>query len=229
MTLEWFDWLDARDREKPFFGFLLYDASNVMNYPDNYGTRFEPAGESELDRKFADYRTAVHFVDSLMSQVLEDLDQRGLADRTVVIFSSDHGEEFDESGTGLAGHGSGYTPYQLKVPMIISVPGRQPAVFSHRSSHYDLAPTVMEEVLGCTNPPSDYASGANLFQARDWNWLLAGSYFNYAVLEPDQVTVTYPNGRFEVRDRDYRIKIKPVIDVDLLESVAEENARFYRK
>jgi len=229
MTGEWFDWLDQRDTQKPFFGFLFYDASNNINYPDDYPARFEASGDSELDKKFADYRTAIHYVDGLVSSVLDDLAQRGLAENTVVIFTSDHGEEFDESGAGLKDHGSGYTRYQLQVPMIIALPGRPPAVHRHRSSHYDLAPTLMQEVLGCSNPPSDYASGLNLFSGKDWQWLLAGSYYNYAVLESDQITVTYPNGRFEVRDWDYRIAPDPVIRGDVLESVTKENSRFYRK
>jgi membrane-anchored protein YejM (alkaline phosphatase superfamily) len=186
-------------------------------------------GDSELDQKFADYRTAVHFVDNEVKKVLDDLKRRGLDQNTVVIFTSDHGEEFDENGNGLTDHGSGYTRYQLQVPMIIVMPGMEPAVFSHRSSHYDFVPTLMDEVLGCENAPEDYASGSSLFSAKDWDWLLAGSYYNYAVLEPDQITVTYPNGRFEIRDWDYRISADPVISGDLLESVARENARFYRK
>ena len=229
MTGEWFDWLDQLDTEKPFFGFLFYDASNNISYPDDYPHRFAASGDSELDIKFADYRTAIHYVDSLVKSVLDDLARRGLDESTVIVFTSDHGEEFDESGAGLKDHGSGYTRYQLQVPMIIAVPGRPPAVHKHRSSHYDLVPTLMQEVLGCANPPSDYASGLNLFDGKDWDWLLAGSYYNYAVLEADQITVTYPNGRFEVRDWDYRIVPAPVFRGDVLESVTRENSRFYRK
>jgi hypothetical protein len=229
MTDEWFDWLDQRDTDQPFFGFLFYDASNNINYPDGYPARFEASGDSELEKKYADYRTAIHYVDGLVSSVLDDLTQRGLDENTVVIFTSDHGEEFDESGAGLKDHGSGYTRYQLQVPMMIALPGRPPAIHRQRSSHYDLAPTLMEEVLGCSNPPSDYASGVNLFSGKNWEWLLAGSYYNYAVLEPDQITVTYPNGRFEIRDWDYRIAPDPVIRGDVLESVTKENSRFYRK
>ena len=168
-------------------------------------------------------------MDGLIGTVLDDLALRGLDKNTVVVITSDHGEEFDESGAGLKDHGSGYTRYQLQVPMIIAIPGRPPAVFRHRSSHYDFAPTLMQEVLSCSNPSSDYASGENLFAEKAWDWLLAGSYYNYAVLEPDQITVTYPNGRFEVRDWDYRIAADPLIRGDVLESVTRENSRFYRK
>lgn len=229
MTDDWFDWLDQRIPDQPFFGFLFYDASNNINYPDDYPNRFEASGDSKLEKKYADYRTAVHYVDGLAGEVLEDLAQRGLDNDTVVIFTADHGEEFDESGAGLKDHGSGYTRFQLQVPMIVAIPGLASAVHGHRSSHYDLVPTLMEEVLGCGNPPTDYASGQNLFSGEDWEWLLAGSYYNYAVLESDQITVTYPNGRFEVRDWDYRISADPVIRGDVLESVTKENSRFYRK
>jgi hypothetical protein len=86
----------------------------------------------------------------------------------------------------------------------------------------------MQDVLGCSNPPSDYSSGRTLFSGKDWDWLLAGSYYNYAVLEPDQITVTYPNGSFEVRDWNYNISPDPQVRGDVLESVIKENSRFYR-
>jgi membrane-anchored protein YejM (alkaline phosphatase superfamily) len=87
----------------------------------------------------------------------------------------------------------------------------------------------MQEMLGCSNPATDFASGNNLFSGDEWAWLLAGSYYNYAVLEPDQITVTYPNGNFEVRDWDYRISPDPKIRGAVLEAVSSENSRFYRR
>lgn len=237
ITAEWFDWLDhwsygrisGRSPGQAFFGFLFYDSTNAINFPGDYPVQFSADGAGALAQKFADYRTSVHFVDSLIGSVLDDLERRGLLDDTVVIITSDHGEEFDDSGAGLEDHGSGYTPYQLQVPMIISMPGRTPSVYRHRSSHYDLVPTLMQDVLGCSNPPSDYSSGRNLFSGQDWDWILAGSYYNYAVLEPDQITVTYPNGSFEVRDWNYKIHPSPQVRGAVLESVIKENSRFYRQ
>ncbi|MEJ8568512.1 DUF3413 domain-containing protein [Elongatibacter sediminis] len=228
---EWQDWLDQRDRDRPFFGFLFFDATNTQDYPPEYGSRpgFAPEGEGELDRRFADYRRSVRFVDDLIRDTVRDLEARGLAEETLIIITSDHGEEFDESGAGLRDHGSGYTRYQLQVPMLMLWPGRSAARFDHRTSHYDVVPTLMQDVLGCRNPASDYASGRNLFSGQDWSWLLTGSYYNFAVLEPDQITVTYPNGRFEVRGWDYRIRTDPQVRGDVLEAVANENARFYQR
>ena len=41
------------------------------------------------------------------------------------------------------------------------------------------------------------------------------------------MTITFPNGLFEVRDWDYRLSTDPKFRGDVLEGVAEQNARFY--
>lgn len=230
LTAEWFDWLSARDPERPFFGFLFYDAATSRDFPPNYARQFQPAGDDPLQEQLAIYKTAVHFDDDLIGSVLDDLEQRGLADNTVVIISSDHGEEFDDSGAGLEKHGSGYSSFQLQTPMVIAWPGRtQGEVYAHRTSHYDIVPTLMQDLLGCTNPASDYSVGRNLFQQEDWDWMVAGSYFNYAVLEPEKITITFPNGGVEVRDWNYTLLDKPEFNADTLSAVSEQNTRFYAR
>jgi membrane-anchored protein YejM (alkaline phosphatase superfamily) len=227
----WRAWLDGRDAHRPFFGFLFYNSTNAFDYPEGFAEfpEFQPRGEDELEVDFSDYRKSIYYVDGLIENILLDLEMRGLDKSTVVVITSDHGEEFDEGGMGLRKHGSGYTKNQLQVPMIVFWPGMDAAVYRHRTSHYDLVPTLMEKLLGCSNPSSDYASGHNLFKGESWGWLLAGSYYNYAVLEPDQITITYPNGRFEIRDWDYHIASDPEIRGDVLESVTAENTRFYHE
>jgi membrane-anchored protein YejM (alkaline phosphatase superfamily) len=229
LTREWIEWLDRRDPGQPFFGFLFYDATMGRNFPSDYPVRFEPDGEGRQAREFASYRASVHFVDGLVASVLEDLERRGLMESTVVLITSDHGEEFGESGAELEKHGSGYTRYQLVTPMVLHWPGRAGGVVhEHRTSHYDIVPTLMQEMFGCENPAGDYSVGNNLFELKEWDWMVAGSYYNYAVLEPDQVTVTFPNGLYEVRDWDYRLSGSPQFRGHVLEAVSEQNARFFR-
>ena len=185
------------------------------------------AGEQAAE--FAKYQTAVNFVDGVIGDVLNDLQARGLLDSTVVLISSDHGEEFGESGEKLEKHGSGYTRYQLVTPLVLHWPGRPGGtVFTHRTSHYDIVPTLMQELFGCSNPAGDYSVGGSLIDEESWDWMVAGSYYNYAVLEPDQVTVTFPNGLYEVRDWEYRLLREPHFRGDVLEAVSEQNARFYQ-
>lgn len=226
---EYFQWLDAVDTSRPFFGFLFYEATVAGRAPPDYPVVFPAEGPGQQAREKALYQSAVHFVDGLVGEVLDDLERRGLAHNTVVLITADHGEEFGESAENLNRHGSGFTRYQLVTPMVLAWPGREKGVvFDHRTSHYDIAPTLMQELFSCSNPPVDYAVGQNLFDMREWQWMTAGSYFNYAVLEPDQVTVTFPNGLYEVRDWDYRLIDDPEFRGSVLEAVSEANARYFR-
>jgi membrane-anchored protein YejM (alkaline phosphatase superfamily) len=228
MTDEWFAWLDQRDPGQPFMGFLFYDAVNDKTYPPEWEGRVPVNPADPMPRAFADYKTSVMFDDELIGRVLDDLDERGLADSTVVLVSADHGEEFNENGDGVKGHGSGYTRQQLGVPMLLAWPGIEARQVEHRTSHYDIAPTLMRRLLGCSNDYADYASGHDLYDGPQWDWLIVGSYYNYAVLEPDQVTVTFPNGTYEVRDNHYRLLDDPQFNGAVMEAVMRENTRFHK-
>jgi membrane-anchored protein YejM (alkaline phosphatase superfamily) len=187
-----------------------------------------PESDDEVAVQRARYHTAVRFNDDLVGEVLADLRRRDLLQDTVVLITADHGEEFGESSAKLTEHGSGYTRYQLVTPMILHWPGRGAAqAYDHRTSHYDIVPTLVQDLLGCSNPSEDYSVGRNLFELSAWPWMVAGSYFNYAVLEPDQVTITFPSGLYEVRDWDYRLLNKPAFRGDVLEAVSEQNSRYF--
>ena len=228
LTGEWYDWLGKRDPARPFFGFLYYNAAVAMEPPDNYPNMAPvPPGASVEVVKYARYLAAVHFVDSLIRGVLDDLERRKLADRTVVIITSDHGVEFNENGLGFTGHSTAYSELQLHTPLLIRWPGRPPGRILRRTSHFDVAPTLLTGVFGCTNPPSDYASGQNLFADHEWDWLIAASYSNFALVEPDQVTIVSPTS-YEIRDRNYRLIPDPTLPRDRLRAAMHEMRRFYR-
>ena len=228
LTGEWYDWLGKRDPARPFFGFLYYNAAVAMEPPDNYpNVAPVPPGASGEVVKYARYLAAVHFVDSLIRGVLDDLERRKLADRTVVIITSDHGVEFNENGLGFTGHSTAYSELQLHTPLLIRWPGRPPGRILRRTSHFDVAPTLLTGVFGCTNPPSDYASGQNLFADHEWDWLIAASYSNFALVEPDQVTIVSSTS-YEIRDRNYRLIPDPTLPRDRLRAAMHEMRRFYR-
>jgi membrane-anchored protein YejM (alkaline phosphatase superfamily) len=186
-----------------------------------------PAARKQ-ERKYARYLTAVHYVDSLVGRVLDDLGRRQLLDRTVIVVTSDHGMEFDENGLGFTGHGTAFSELQMHTPLLIRWPGRPPERIARRTSHNDVAPTLVTGVFGCTNPPADYASGHSLFSGEQWEWLIAASYADYALIEPERVTIVYPAG-YEIRDRDYRLIEHPTLPRDSLRAALGEMSRFYQQ
>ena len=228
LTEEWLRWLDDRDAARPFFGFLYYNAVVAIEPPDAYTPVFPPPPHAtRQQRLYARYQTAVHFVDGLVGQVLDDLRRRGLLDSLLVIITSDHGMEFDENGLGFYGHGTSYSRYQMHTPLLVRWPGRAPEVIERRTSHNDLAPTLLTRLFGCTNPPSDYSSGHDLYTDAPWPWLVAASYSEFALLEPDRVTIVYP-ASYEIRDRDYRLNPHPSPPREALLEAQKEMGRFYR-
>ncbi|MDT0635031.1 DUF3413 domain-containing protein [Spectribacter hydrogenooxidans] len=224
----WFNWLDARHSERPFFGFLFYDSLNGREFPPDYPHIAEADGDSALARKRGDYRTSVHFLDSLVGEVLDDLEQRGRLRDTVVMMTADHGQSFDDYGLGYVGYGSNFSDAQLHVPLVVHWPGREPARIERRTAHVDVPPTLLTGVLGCSNAPSDYSVGSDLFAGQPWDWLVAGSYSEYAVVQPDRVTVVKPGGYVEVRGDDYRVLEDVRVDRARIEQALQAMGRFYR-
>jgi membrane-anchored protein YejM (alkaline phosphatase superfamily) len=228
LTEEWLAWMDHRDPSRPFFGFLFYNAAVANEPPKDYPPAVPvPAKASVQGQLHARYLTAVHFVDSLVGRVLDDLERHRLLDRTVLVITSDHGIEFDENGLGFDGHGTGFTASQLRTPLLIRWPGRPPGVVSRRTSHFDVAPTLVGGLFGCTNPPSDYASGHDLFTDAPWSWLIATDYTDYALVEPDRITVVLQDA-YEIRDASYRLVPHPTLPREGLRAALREMSRFYK-
>ena len=228
-TDEWVQWLDRRDPSRPFFGFLYYNSAVVISPPDDYPpVRAVPPNAPARERSRDRYLSAVHFIDSLVGRVIDDLARRHLLDRTVVVVTSDHGMEFDENGLGFTGHGTSFSRYQMHVPLVVRWPGRPPGRVTRRTSHYDVAPTLVGPLFGCANPASDYSSGRDLYSDISWEWLSATGYASgFAVIEPDRVTIVYP-ASYEVRDRSYRLVPEPALPRARLADALREMSRFYR-
>jgi len=222
----WIGWLGRRQPERPFFGFLFFESAPGGCHPEYTQLGAVRAGASRMEERRACYDTAIHYADAQAGKVLDDLEQRGLQDDTIVIITSDHGQEFDENGLGFHGHGSSYSGYQLHTPFVVRWPGREPAVVTRRTSHNDVAPTLLTEVLGCANPPSDYSSGGDLFTGPEWDWLVAASYTGFAVVEPRQVTIS-SGVYFETREAlHYRLVPDASLDRDVLLRAIRETSRF---
>jgi len=109
-------------------------------------------GEADVRYLRSQYAGEVAYMDRFLGGILGRLDERGLAEETLVVFVSDHGEEFLEHGAWGRGS-SAYQPV-LQVPMILSLPGVLPEGSRPRfhAQLHDLAPTILD-LLGLEAPP----------------------------------------------------------------------------
>jgi arylsulfatase A-like enzyme len=134
-------WLTGggKPEDRPWFAFLNYfDAHWPYRSTRALQARF--GAEAQRDR----YDAAIAYLDGELERLLTELDRRGDLANTIVVVTSDHGEEFGEHG--LEGHGGSLHALALNVPLVVIAPGRAPAGvrISRVVSTRHLGPTLVE-------------------------------------------------------------------------------------
>jgi choline-sulfatase len=129
-------WLD-QNANSPFFLFLhLYDLHTPYDLPRDPRLR---RGETGYDAELA-------YVDRMLGDFLAFLERRGLLNKSLIVFTSDHGEGLNEHGEST----HGYFVYEstLRVPLIFHGPAGFKRVSQDRvaepASLLDVAPTILD-------------------------------------------------------------------------------------
>ncbi len=139
---------DLNRLEEPFFMWVHY-----------FDPHFEYLGHDEWsefgDEPVERYDQEISFTDHHIGRLLDALGERGMLDRTIVIFTSDHGEEFGEHDGEFH-----YTSYEevMRVPLVFAGPGIVPGETDVRAQQIDLMPTVLS-MLGVDDAPEGLPGG----------------------------------------------------------------------
>ncbi|MFN7987124.1 MAG: sulfatase-like hydrolase/transferase [Thermoanaerobaculia bacterium] len=98
-------------KEKPFFAFLhLYEPHSPYEPPEPFRSRYSSNP----------YDGEVATADAIVGKLLDFLKARGLYDRALVVFLSDHGEGLGDHGEGE--HGLFLYREVLQVPLVVKLP-----------------------------------------------------------------------------------------------------------
>ena len=237
--LEFLTLRESNHTQTPFFGFLFFDSPHGYDFPNDYPLAFEPSLESvnyvaldnDFDRTpfFNRYQNSVNFVDSLVAPVLEKLKSQKLLDNTVVVITGDHGQEFNDNKLNYWGHNSNFSPWQTRVPLVIHWPGKNAQHVKHQTSHFDVTPTLMAELLGCDKDLQNYSNGKHLLTGKPSPYLLLSNYNQFAVMEEKRLTVVDEFGNVDILDNRYRSIPDAKINNARMLSVMNDMSRFYQK
>jgi arylsulfatase A-like enzyme len=180
-------WIDAAPDER-FFLYLHFLPPHTPYKPPAphrlfleapyEGTLFpDGAGMKEVDQKLVEttpedvafivsqYDANLHFADFLVGRVIDELAERGLLDRSVVVVISDHGEAFGQHGRFL--HNSTLYDEMIRVPLVFRLPPgsgvsgkriRQPVAL------VDLAATL-EDLFGLGGWLAEHSDGRSFVPA----------------------------------------------------------------
>lgn len=167
-------WLEAQSPDQPFFAFSFLESPHARYwFPEEsiirrpYLEDFDYATmnlERDIELIRNRYINASHHLDSQLDRIYRVLERNGLLENTIVVVTGDHGEEFLEKGRW--GHGSSFSEEQIRVPLILRVPGGPTGNVTRMSSHLDIADTLMRQ-LGVTNAASSLSLGNDLLGGKE--------------------------------------------------------------
>ena len=238
LTHDFLSFLEKRTTPTPFFALLFYDSTHKMIFPANYPAPFKPISKEvnylRLDNETDPtplhnrYRNSVHYVDGLVGRVLTAMEQQGLLENTVIAVTGDHGQEFNDSHRNYWGHGSNFTKYQTGVPLLLYAPTLAPGVQRHRTTHFDVMPTLLRDYLGCSEPLDTYSVGRSLFEEGGRDAIVLSEYSDFAIASADRIAVVRKQG-MQVFDASHTAIPDDQLDPKLITQALEQKNRFYRR
>lgn len=122
----------------PYFAYTHFDDSHAPY--DRAGKKGKP-----FDR----YVREIGLFDEQLARLRRHLAERGLAERTVLVVAGDHGEAFGEHGTQF--HAKTVYDEELRVALLVHVPGQPPLETSVPVTLLDLGPTILD-LFGVATP-----------------------------------------------------------------------------
>jgi choline-sulfatase len=133
--------------------------------------------EEEVMRARTAYWALVNRVDDMVGEILDALEESGLRENTLIVYSSDHGEQLGEHGLWWK-----QTFYEeaVRVPLIMSWPGHLPEGLSSRQvvSALDVNATILDALDA---PPLPTSHGKSLLpviqnESAEWEDLAFSEY-----------------------------------------------------
>lgn len=232
------NFIASTPKNTPFFGFMFFDAPHVAGHPEEIAP-FQPAlkdvnhltlnNNTDPVPYFNKYKNAVYYNDMLVGNVLKQLKKSNLLDNTVVLITGDHGEEFNDLKMNYWGHVGNFARFQTQTPLVIHWPGKVPESYKHTTSHLDIVPTLMKDMLACETDPSKFSNGRHLQDKSSRPYILISSWDTFSTNEPDRISVVRKSGEIDILDTAYRplpgAKMRPEISKSAMEGMG----RFYAR
>ncbi|MCW5588304.1 MAG: sulfatase-like hydrolase/transferase [Legionellales bacterium] len=223
---------------QPKFAFLFYDSAHAYCTLQDYPQPFQPAiqhcnrlllnNDTNLIPYLNRYRNALHFIDGEVAKDLAAIKAQGLWDNSIIIITSDHGQEFNDNHLNYWEHASNFTRYQIQVPLVIHWPGKNADTINYPTSHYDIVPTLLQDVFHCRNPTNDYSIGENLFIQKLQPYLIVGSYSYMGLVTKDYILSFLNSGEVLVQTLGAKTLHQQKINPEMIKLFFNLLSQFYK-
>jgi arylsulfatase A-like enzyme len=126
----------------PFLAVMLTSATHHPYRLSKAAEARTAATGAPAGTPFERYQRLVEAEDALVGSVVAALEQRGLAERTIVVVLGDHGEGFGDQG--VKQHDTNFFEEGLRVPWVMAGPGVPAQRVSGTASLIDVTPTILD-------------------------------------------------------------------------------------
>ena len=195
------------ERMPPHFALTQEERPDFSRYRETYGPHGFHSHRTDdwaLRRAIATYYGMISFMDREIGRILDSLDRLGVAENTLVLFTTDHGHFLGHHG--LVAKGAFHYEDMIRLPMLARWPGHLPegTVSRGLQSQVDFAPTFLD-AAGLDVPGA--MQGVSQVEA----WRRGESARDHIIVEnrhePTRVHLrTYVDERFKItvyRDHEY--------------------------
>ncbi|MEZ9198792.1 DUF3413 domain-containing protein [Shewanella sp. 10N.286.54.B9] len=218
----WQQWTQASTQ--PWFTLLNLKSPDSYDTPIGFlGVKTVKADRSLKSAEkvlFNQYRQSLNFIDSQLKEILTDLPAN-----TLVVITGVSGKMFTSNPTEARVN---LSPDNVQVPMVIHWPKQSAHKrINYRTTHNALVPTLMTQVLGCTNPTTDFSAGSSLMQPSDRTWVYTGDNRIFAIYQQSEITTIDRHGKYRIYDSEYKKRLKKKMSAPELIEVMREGRRFY--
>lgn len=159
----------------------LYDPKTMVereNVPERWRT------DAEHKKELTGYYASISALDAQIGRLLDSLEQLGIKDNTIIVYTSDHGDMQRSHGAQAK---NVFYEESINVPFILSWPNgipRRPGPVSSLLSTIDIAPTILG-LAGIDIPP--------LMDGRDVSRMLRDKRASWAGRESAFIMYTSPD------------------------------------
>lgn len=210
-TDNWMAWHDEQNQlenHAPLF--------SVIQYSLGAKNKKMPITELETDAKKLD-----QYLESLIAY----LTLSNAYENTIIIITGSNDIKIDDAKkSALRNDEVSFNRNTLKVPLIISWPGKEAKEVDNITSETDILRTLMQDALNVTTPAKQYSQGQNLFQEREW--ILAGSENQVAALYGNKTVVIDAYGRSKIYDLNGNQLKDEKINLPTFLQIVTENRHF---
>lgn len=132
----------------PHFKMTQEENPDFSSYMDSgfalHGCHSHLHDKNELKKDIAVYYGMISLMDKYIGKILDKLEELGLAENTIVVFTTDHGHFYGHHG--LIAKGPFHYEDMIKVPLIVRYPNKVPAgrISASMQSLVDIAPTFLD-------------------------------------------------------------------------------------